>query len=66
MTDTLLERVQQFAAAYPESMFPEITEEERTWLIKTRPGLLDRISASMGRHMAKALLESLDCDARET
>lgn len=41
--------------AYPEQCFSPPTPDELRWLKETRPGLLDRISADMGRHVAKCL-----------
>jgi len=58
-TKALIERLAQFADAYPEAVFAEVTDEEHAWLHKERPGLQDRIAASMGRHIAKVLAEAL-------
>ncbi len=41
--------------AYPTDIFPEIVDGETKGLV----GLADRISASMGRHMAKLLEAAL-------
>jgi hypothetical protein len=46
--------------AYPEQCFSEPEPEELFWLRDAKPGLLDRISASMGRHVAKCLITDFD------
>lgn len=46
--------------AYPEQCFSEPQPEELFWLRDAKPGLLDRISASMGRHVAKCLIADFD------
>jgi hypothetical protein len=40
-------------------VFREVADDEREWLHATRPGLMDRISASMGRHVAACIAEDL-------
>lgn len=40
--------------AYPEYNFPETTQAERDSVIKQYPGFIDRTSAMMGRHIARA------------
>ena len=56
---TMLNRMEGWAKAYPEEMFHEPTKEERDWLHAERPGLMDCIAASMGRHIAKCMAEDL-------
>ena len=51
--------IDQFNKAYPEDIFEPITKAEREWLRKKQFGLLDRISAGMGRHISKVLKEAL-------
>jgi hypothetical protein len=58
--DEIIQRLRSFARAYPESMFPELTKEERAMIIKVYPGFIDRASASMGRHIGKQLDEIAD------
>jgi hypothetical protein len=53
--DDLLHSLEGWGKAYPLDIFPEPTKEQRDWLHATRPGLMDRIGASMGRHMAACI-----------
>ncbi len=48
----LVEDLDSFQRAYPEEVFPELTDAERMGITSIYPGLIDRISASMGRHFA--------------
>lgn len=57
--DDILNRLEGWASAYPLTAFPEPTKEQREWIHATAPGLMDRISASMGRHMAGCIAEDL-------
>lgn len=57
--DDILNRLEGWASAYPLSVFPEPTKEQREWIHATAPGLMDRISASMGRHMAGCIADDL-------
>ena len=53
--ENLLHRLEGWGKAYPERSFPEATPEQLQWLHETRPGLCDRISAGMGRHIARMI-----------
>jgi len=57
--DTLLHKLEGWDKAYPEDIFPELTTEEREWMQANKRGLVDRISASMGRHIARCIREDL-------
>jgi hypothetical protein len=57
--DVLLNRLEGWGKAYPIDIFSEPTDEEREWLHATKPGLMDRVSASMGRHMARMIQSDL-------
>jgi hypothetical protein len=57
--DTLLNRLDGWDKAYPTDIFREVSDEEVNWLHTTKPGLCDRISAGMGRHIAKRIREDL-------
>lgn len=48
----LISKCEYWGKAYPANIFSEPTKEALEWLHATRPGLIDCISASMGRHMA--------------
>src|SRR5690606_33922344 len=61
----LVERLDGFAKAYPESVFPPPTKEDRDWLHETRPGLQDRIAADMGRHFAQFATEAAEALTRQ-
>lgn len=54
----MVRRLEAFAEAYPIGMFAEPTKEERDWLHNEKPGLQDRIAASMGRHLSKFFAEA--------
>jgi hypothetical protein len=56
----MIRQLHNFAQAYPTAVFSEPTAEERKWLHKTKPGLQDRIAASMARHVANCLLAALE------
>ena len=58
----MIRQLRNFAEAYPTDIFSEPTADERKWLHEIRPGLQDRIAASMGRHVAKCLLAALEAD----
>lgn len=64
MTDALIHRLRSYSEAYPLDMFPELTKEEREMLHREHPGLLDRISASMGRHCGKIMDQGADAIER--
>lgn len=53
----LIERLRSFSEAYPTDIFPELTAEEREALPR---GIIDRISAGMGRHCAKIMIEAAE------
>lgn len=53
--DSILNQLESWGKAYPTDIFREITDEDREWLHSTRPGLMDRIAAGMGRHMHKMI-----------
>jgi hypothetical protein len=57
---TLMDQLEEFGWAYPFHAFPEVTDEERQWLREQRPGLQDRIAASMARHIVKRLVEAYE------
>jgi hypothetical protein len=56
---TLLEHMEQLSKAYPESIWPEPSQETRDWLNKEHKGLQDCIAASMGRHLIKLAIRPL-------
>jgi hypothetical protein len=58
--EQLVNRLRQWANAYPEDMFPPLSKEELATVQKAFPGFLDRASASMGRHIGKQLNELAD------
>jgi hypothetical protein len=58
--EEIIQRLRSFDRAYPESMFPELTREERMTITKVYPGFIDRASASMGRHIGRQLNEIAD------
>lgn len=41
--------------AYPLEMFPKLKEADRAQIVKAFPGCIDRISADMGRHIARQM-----------
>lgn len=53
----IIDRLRSFSEAYPTDMFPELTAEERSALPR---GIIDRISAAMGRHCAKIMDEAAE------
>ena len=55
--EEFIRRLRSFAQAYPEDVFPPLTVDERKALPR---GTIDRISASMGRHMSKLMVEVAD------
>lgn len=55
----IYEILEEFEQAYPESVFPELTDEERAHMISTHRGVMDRVSASMGRHLVKMIRRKL-------
>ena len=57
--DGVLNRLEGWAKAYPVDIFSEVTDDECDWLHATKPGLIDRISARMGRHMAACIAEDV-------
>jgi len=57
--ETILNRLEGWSKAYPTDMFSELTEAERDWLHENKRGLMDRISASMGRHMVNMIASDL-------
>lgn len=58
--DEVLHRLDSWAQAYPIDLFPEPEDADLKWLHATKPGLCDRISASMGRHMARHMQQMAD------
>lgn len=46
----LADLLDSFSRAYPEDVFPPLTEDERKALPR---GIIDRCSGAMGRHFAK-------------
>jgi hypothetical protein len=59
LEDTL-HHFRQWAAAYPEEVFPGPTDAEIVAVTEAFPGLVDRLSAAMGRHIAGRLGELAD------
>jgi hypothetical protein len=57
--DNILQRLESWGKAYPTDIFREITDEDRNWLHETRPGLMDRIAAGMGRHMYSQIAKDI-------
>lgn len=55
MTD-IVDRLRSCSVAYPEDVFPAITDEDR----KAHPVLISRASAAMGRHMSKVFNQAAD------
>jgi len=49
--DDLADDLDSWCRAYPTTIFPEPEPDALKWLHETKPGLCDRIGASMGRHM---------------
>ena len=57
MATELVAKLLGFTSAYPEDMFPPLTKAE---IAELPPGVLDRASAAMGRHVAKLVEEAVD------
>lgn len=57
--DSILHKLEEWSKAYPLDVFPEPTEKQRDWLHEGSPGLMDRVSASMGRHMSRMLTRDI-------
>jgi hypothetical protein len=57
--DSILNKLHGWSRAYPADIFHEPTKEERDWLHATRPGLMDCIAASMGRHISGMIAADL-------
>ena len=58
--ERLVERLRSYAEAYPTDIFPELAGDESDALHLLMPGTIDRISAAMGRHCSKIMLEAAD------
>ena len=56
MSDTLVERLRDFAEAYPEDVFAPLPQDK----IKAYSDIVTRASAGMGRHFAKFAKEAAD------
>lgn len=56
----ILHRLDSWCQAYPEDVFTPTTHEEIQAVAAAFPGMVDRISASMGRHMVKHMREMAD------
>lgn len=56
--ESLVYELRSIAGAYSESVFPPLTDELRAEYAST--GIIDRASASMGRHLARYLTEAAD------
>ena len=54
----IVERLDGYIRAYPLDIFPEPTSDDRMWLKDAKPGLQDRIAASMARHMLPTLYDA--------
>jgi hypothetical protein len=52
--------IQQWLAAYPLSVFPEPDLEKAAELLKAGGQTLDAVSANMGRHVLKRVIELMD------
>jgi hypothetical protein len=61
----IYEILDELELAYPEDVFPELTEEERAHLVSAHRGVMDRISASMGRHLVEVIRRKLADGAGE-
>lgn len=57
--ESILHKLNEWSRAYPEDIFREPSKEEREWLHTKKPGLMDRVSASMGRHMVRLIRDDL-------
>ncbi len=57
--ESILHKLNEWSRAYPEDIFREPSKDEREWLHATKPGLMDRVSASMGRHMVRLIRDDL-------
>ena len=58
--DNILNRLDQWGKAYPLDLFPEPSKEERDWLRTSgRPGLMEKVAASMGRHVHKMIAKDI-------
>lgn len=55
--EQLINRLRNIAAAYPEDIFPPLTDQERKQLPR---GFIDRISGAMGRFHAPRFTEAAD------
>lgn len=55
--EDVLHRLDEWCRAYPESVFPEPTDEDVAAVNSVYPNAVTRISASMGRHMVKHMRE---------
>jgi hypothetical protein len=53
------EVLKEIETAYPEDIFPGLTKEEIRFFSREFPGIIDRASASMGRHLAKVIREKI-------
>ncbi len=53
------EILNELEEAYSTDVFPDIAPEERLFITKSHPGLIDCASAAMGRHLAKVIREKL-------
>lgn len=58
--EDVFNRLDAWSEAYPIEVFSPLKDEERTWLHETRPGLMDRIAASMGRHIGRQVKHYTD------
>ena len=53
--DDIIHRLRQWADAYPEDIFRPLSENERITIHGTYPGYMDRIAATMGRHIGEQM-----------
>lgn len=58
MNEDLINTLPSFAKAYPEDVFAPLSKAEIAEVVKAYPGVIDRISAAMGRHCAKFMAEA--------
>jgi hypothetical protein len=58
--EDVIRNLRQWADAYPEEMFRPPTASEIASATKAFPGLVDKVSAAMGRHVRQRMREYAD------
>jgi hypothetical protein len=53
----ILDEIEQ---AYPEDIFPSLTQQEIVHMMVNEPGIIGRASASLGRHLAQLIRRKLE------